>query len=74
MSDTRSHESDVTPGESWCVTRCRCGHVTLQLGEFQRTFTQEQFEQLHRLLQSALRQFRVDDAARASGRPRALTH
>jgi hypothetical protein len=67
MSD--EHARGTAPrNDEWCVTRCDCGHITLQMGEVHQTFTAEAFEQFYRLVASAMRQFRVEGATRPAGR------
>lgn len=45
--------------EHWCVAQCGCGHITLRLGDTERTFSVEEFVQLHRLLDEAMRTFEI---------------
>lgn len=46
--------------DEWCVTLCQCGRVTLQVGEIQQRFTSQQFAQLHRLVNEAMRVFQFE--------------
>jgi hypothetical protein len=60
MNDTDDFFStDDDSREHWCVAQCGCGHITLRLGETERTFSVEEFAQLHRLLEEAMRTFRI---------------
>ncbi len=51
--------TDDESREQWCVAQCGCGHITLRLGETERTFSVEEFAQLHRLLDEAMRTFQI---------------
>jgi hypothetical protein len=50
---------DAESSEHWSVVQCDCGHITLRIGGTERTFSPEEFAQLHRLLDEALRAFQI---------------
>jgi hypothetical protein len=58
------HESDNPPqADSWDVTQCECGHLTLRLGTIRLDFAPEEFVRLHRLLDGAVEEFQVGAGA-----------
>lgn len=60
--------------EGWGVARCACGCVVLRVGALQESFTPAEFAELYRLVQAAMREFRIPPSHRAVEVFRAATH
>lgn len=53
------HATPASDPDDWGVGHCACGRVVLNLGDVQRSFTADQFAELHRLLQAAMQQLGI---------------
>ena len=58
----------------WHVSQCQCGHITLKLGTMQMEFTKEEFADLHRLIDQAMREFGIVPTTRPLARIHATRH
>ncbi len=56
---SEAHATEAPDSSAWAVGRCTCGRVVLSLGDVQRSFTADEFAELHQLLQAAMRQFGI---------------